>query len=218
MIDLVPYEYNSVRLFTRKGEYAAFDQGITREVQHRYFNTMLRTMRVRTVIDVGAHIGAFTLWAKQTWPDAQIVAMEAERETYGLLCVNTDEQAGVHPVYARAGYCEGVNKILKDAPVAEQYHTVDVPPMRVGMGEVMASQGWNQLDLLKLDCEGCECDVLEHISPVLLGRINVIVGERYHLLANFICGIGQKLAWGRALYMQDSPDPNHGTFLSIKEG
>ena len=48
------------------------------------------------IIDVGAHIGAFTVWCKQLWPQAEVFAIEASPENFEILKLNAASLPGVH--------------------------------------------------------------------------------------------------------------------------
>src|SRR6266851_1502192 len=39
---------------------------------------------VKTIIDVGANVGLFTLRAKQIWPDARVLAFEPDRDMHDV--------------------------------------------------------------------------------------------------------------------------------------
>src|SRR5262249_54020392 len=53
-----------------------------------------------TVVDVGAHIGAFSLLAAAAWPGARVLACEADPENCALLRENLAGRANVEVVAA----------------------------------------------------------------------------------------------------------------------
>jgi len=49
---------------------------------------MIKPNKVRVVVDIGAFIGAFTLWAKVQWPKATIHAYEPDPTSFKFLIKN----------------------------------------------------------------------------------------------------------------------------------
>jgi len=47
--------------------------------------------KVKTVLDIGALIGSFSLWAHEKWPKAEIFAFEPDPESYEFLLKNIKE-------------------------------------------------------------------------------------------------------------------------------
>ena len=68
-----------------------WDIGICNEVvtSDCYHVQALRDIDIRTVVDVGAHIGSFSVLAASLWPSAKIVAFEPDNENFALLRENT---------------------------------------------------------------------------------------------------------------------------------
>jgi FkbM family methyltransferase len=58
--------------------------------------------------------------------------------------------------------------------------------------DVLAREGAQQVDVLKMDCEGCECSALGTSTPETLQRIRFIVGE-YHQIDRFYTVMATKL-------------------------
>ena len=65
--------------------------------------------------------------------------------------------------------------------LAEQVHPLTLDDV---LNELLINSIGSDLDILKLDCEGCEHSVLGCISPSTLKRLRFVVGE-YHGLARF---------------------------------
>ncbi|MFN7841235.1 MAG: hypothetical protein ACK5N9_05870, partial [Pirellula sp.] len=45
----------------------------------------LRSHNVRTIVDVGSHVGSFTVMAHHYWPKAKIVAVEPHPQSFELM-------------------------------------------------------------------------------------------------------------------------------------
>ncbi len=114
-----------------------------------------------TILDVGANIGLFSLWARHHFPRASILAYEPNPaicthsrrnlEPLGIRCI----QAGLA---ARAG--RAVLTVDEDSRnigiVARADGDVDIRPL----GDAIDQLG-GQVDLAKIDCEGSEWSLFE---------------------------------------------------------
>jgi FkbM family methyltransferase len=143
-----------------------------------------------TVVDMGAHIGAFALMAAEAWPAARVVACEADAENFALLrhnlagypTVELVEAAVVgedvpevefHAVRDKANGNSGGGSYARSEPDTQ---TTRVPALFIG--ELWRSKGLASCDLLKLDCEGAEAGLLRVLAEAgLLAGVGRVVGE-----------------------------------------
>jgi FkbM family methyltransferase len=143
-----------------------------------------------TVIDIGAHIGAFARMAAEAWPAARIIACEPNPENFALLGRNL---AGVANVVGLP-----VAVVGEDVPEVDFHAIADKVAANSGGGSCARSepdavltrvralsverlwreQGITTCDLLKLDCEGSEIPILRALAAAgLLSTVGHIVGE-----------------------------------------
>jgi FkbM family methyltransferase len=135
------------------------------------------------VIDIGANIGVYSLWAARR--GATVSAFEPEPETFACLVANT---TGTHitPFQAAVVGAPRVVARLYLSDVRSTRHTltgreivsgreltdvVEVPA--ITLDEVLAEG----CDLLKLDCEGAEFEILAAVSEESLSRALRIILE-----------------------------------------
>lgn len=169
-------------------------------------------------LDVGAHIGAFTVALLVDNPDASCVAIEALPENVELLKANLAR----NKVLDRALV---INAAASDtaAPVVVRYST-DPHHEFIGSGggagrtvelagvtleDVMAivnATGADTIALAKIDCEGCEYPFLS--SPAI-GRVERIVGE-VHFGSQQLRGILD--ATHEVLFPELDSNPDFGPF------
>jgi FkbM family methyltransferase len=156
---------------------------------------------VRTVLDIGAHIGAFTLKVKHLWPDAWVIAAEADPDNAALFCHNTTALRGISfyagAVLGRASVREAhlrqAGRFNDDANAAASSvaEVLDelcgsfAPPTAVvnaiDVIDLLARHGDPGIDLLKLDCEGAEGEILMRLNVARrMHRIGWIRGEWHH--------------------------------------
>lgn len=141
-----------------------------------------------SVVDVGANIGGFALWAERL--GAHVTAYEPEPETFASLVSNAAGRRVSPRQAALAGQATPTVRLYLST-VRSTRHTligreiesgaplrdfVDVPAMT--LGDVVGAG----CDLLKLDCEGAEFDALLQCEDDVLRRARRIILE-FHRIA-----------------------------------
>lgn len=181
---LIPFQHNGLNILVRDGPSLNAECDIIREVQREYpWNTP-----IQTAIDIGAHIGAWSLYCKTMHPNARIVACEVDPDTYRVLEANASRTPGVTLVHGRAGYGTGDYALLRapnntGSTMAYRLGAdwSDTPPLlapgRVTLEDLMALGRFDHVDVLKLDCEGAEIDLLTHAEAETLMQIDRVIGE-----------------------------------------
>jgi FkbM family methyltransferase len=159
--------------------------------------SMLKSAEV--IVDVGAHIGSFARLCHERNPHARIICIEACPDNLEALRMNVGMFAEV--VHAACTYetepmgllnairpnCESTgSSVVVPLSELESYPT-SIGEYRVSrdrrflptitLEEVMLQYGCKRINLLKLDCEGCEISILDKTPS--LDRIDFIMGE-YH--------------------------------------
>jgi len=147
----------------------------------------------KIIVDVGAHIGTFSLLAKSIWPQSTIYAVEPEPDNVELLRANL------------SGYTDA---IVVDGAIAYQPDIVLVVAQKATGGNHIASANTHvdsvsykklaklitvyrlseltpRVDCLKMDCEGGEYGIFEFENPVLLQAVKMSFGEYHGSLARF---------------------------------
>jgi len=142
---------------------------------------------IRTIIDVGAHVGSFTVWASHRAIHAQVVAVEPNPEVWPFLVANVnrnDLRERVLALQLAVGEREGsafiaVNEQSGEARVVPG-DDGSRPMVRVTtLRNLMLDETLSAVDLVKLDCEGAEYGILLSAPTEVLQRINALVCE-YH--------------------------------------
>lgn len=113
---------------------------------------------VRTILDVGANVGFFSLAARSYYPDAIIHAYEPNPRIQDMLYANT-KKASVNVYPDAVGAYTGRIGLIDDS-VSNMAHTDpnlsgenDVE--QIGLDAAVGRLG-GSVDLLKMDCEGAE--------------------------------------------------------------
>ncbi len=140
-----------------------------------------------TVVDVGANIGCFSLYAARAGA-RRVIALEPCNESYRKLAENI----------AQNGYGEVIQAfelaVTNRAGMMIQFPTRSSPENRIGRAqqagalqavrtttieEILAAHSLESIDLLKLDCEGAEYDIVLGAPDAMWSRVRQIRLE-YH--------------------------------------
>lgn len=153
-----------------------------------------------TIIDVGAHIGIYTLKAaKNVGKRGRVIAIEPENRNFELLVKNVkiNRYKNVIPVKLALSNFEGKARLYiksltlshslqKDVEIhkecASARKIIDITEVTVmSMSNLMNELGILKIDLLKIDAEGAEFEVLKGSENLLAQhRISKIVVAAYH--------------------------------------
>jgi FkbM family methyltransferase len=164
----------------------------------------LRAHNVRTVVDIGAHVGSFTLLCHHHWPDARIVAVEPHPESFELLVKNTKHISSEKLTLINAAVTHNSGRCLLSSPVSHSrvsdyvpdlWHTLEPRAGEFGMQvdaistedlwTLLQEEGMQEVDLLKLDCEGAEYAILPELARLgAMKSIGWIRGEWHYRKQN----------------------------------
>lgn len=155
------------------------------------------------ILDIGANVGAFTVWARTRFPDALIHSYEPNPEAFELLEVNVGSLANVvtHQVAVSNSNGEG---FLYDggANIGECSLKQDWMSNTTGQRvPLLDAADLPACDFLKIDTEGSEIDILSRYR--YLDTLHAIVLE-WHWLANRY-RIGKLLVDAGFWIVNDSP-------------
>jgi len=140
-----------------------------------------------TVVDIGANLGAFALYAARN--GARIV-LAYEPNGAAFRCLQRNIEANgfsgtVRPRQLAVSAVAGKNVRFPLAPsvynrIAAENESGEFETVRTtSLAEILVRDAVQGIDLLKLDCEGAEYDILFSAAPLDLGRVREIRME-YH--------------------------------------
>jgi FkbM family methyltransferase len=124
--------------------------------------------RFRTIVDVGANVGGFALYAAQSCPEVRIFCYEPEQQNFSLLKRNlhiNGLEGRVAAFQCAVGSSSGRRKLavgisqsnafdyLRDGA---SHQFVDCTTLR----DIRTEHRLERLDLLKMNCEGAEYEIL----------------------------------------------------------
>lgn len=143
------------------------------------------------VVDIGAHIGSFSLYAANLAKEGKVIAYEPFPDNFELLKFNAELNHfdNITPV------CAGISgkKEVKYLHVDEGNtagHSVfsegkAVEAQFITLQDVFETNGIEQIDFLKIDCEGSEYDILFNAPENCVQRVKKVAMEYHEGMAEF---------------------------------
>jgi len=136
-----------------------------------------------TIVDLGANVGAFTLWANLRWPNSTIHAYEPNPHTHRLLRANVGHLRNV-TCHEQAIYPEGPSQQMLYGQYAGDGESglaayigrtfADIPDEGMVPVKVVHPRELPACDVLKVDVEGGEAAILEAMD---LSRVSLVLLE-----------------------------------------
>lgn len=143
----------------------------------------------RTIIDAGANIGAFSLYAARSAPGARVIALEPFPATFDRLAAHVGASRAAGRISCRPWALARADgrRSMDGSSMASQFRSLlddRTEQPRVGVEAVTLATLWererlDRVDLLKLDIEGTEYELIGATPVEVLRRIEAIAME-YH--------------------------------------
>jgi FkbM family methyltransferase len=149
-----------VRQVFRRNEYEiGVGPAVRTRIRERYCE-ILESGRIPIIVDAGANIGIATLWFKQNFPAASIIAIEPESGNLALLRKNVEKVAGVLVLDKAVGGTPGFAKVLDGGPAwAATTQRAEQGVSIVTMAEALGMIPNGTPFIAKIDIEGFERDL-----------------------------------------------------------
>ena len=153
-------------------------------LSHQYTHGDFGIRKKDTVIDIGAHIGSFSIFAARDAQGGKVYSFEPDPANFAQLTKNINANRAVNvtasqrAVYATSGEAYLSQNILNSAERSlyqKGGKRVRVPTTT--LLDIFSEYNIATCNLLKLDCEGAEYDILFGAPRELFGRIEKIVME-----------------------------------------
>jgi len=141
---------------------------------------------VKTILDIGANVGAASVFFALGYPDAQVYAFEPGTMPFSLLQQNVEllRNVRVFPFGLYSGETKlplfrGKNDSVESSLCPSVRTAGEGEQIRLaGASEFLSEHGIESVDILKIDTEGCEVPILQSLRQYLPG-VKVLYVE-YH--------------------------------------
>ena len=123
----------------------------------------------KTIVDAGANIGMASIYLHHRYPEARVIAIEAEASNFRMLARNVRPYQAITPVHAALWNQDGETSVSEPDPATGAFGkwgfvTKDGPGSKVRaitMHTLMEEMCIPAIDLAKIDIEGAEQEVFE---------------------------------------------------------
>jgi FkbM family methyltransferase len=147
------------------------------------------TKKDGTIIDIGANVGFFTMFAASKYPDCTIYAYEPIKSNFQQLIKNRQLNDTKKIYCINKAVCGHTGKVNINFDITDSFttsatimgnagntlQTIEVPCLK--LSDIFEEHKIDNCDLLKLDCEGAEYEILYSTSPEVLYKIDQIAIE-----------------------------------------
>jgi FkbM family methyltransferase len=173
----------------------AWDEGFLNHAIERedYTKADFALRESDVVLDIGANIGAFAVYAAKQTPRGRVIAFEPASDNFELLARNAalNRLANLVPVRAAVAGESGVINLYRAHGSGAHSTTAGRLSQSTGIEQVEAltledvfrRHEIGSCNLLKLNCEGAEFEILHSAPATVLSRIERIAME-YHATEN----------------------------------
>jgi len=172
------------------------------------------------VIDIGAHIGAFSIWAASQARSGTIYAFEPNADNFSLLEENIklnhlpNVRAFKLAVADKSGKALLYNSKSQNMThsLFESAFTHSIKIDTISLAEILEVNGIEEVDYLKIDAEGAEYPILLTLPAALLSRFKKIFiefhdyldhGYTYRDLEHFLSANGFRVELERTAFKRD---------------
>lgn len=142
-----------------------------------------------TVMDIGAHIGLFTLFASQFCKNGKIYCFEPVKENYDILVsnINLNHLSNVSAFnIAVTDKTSPVRIFLNQDESGHsmfEQNSTPIETQSTTLKNIFDENNIHSCDFIKMDCEGAEYEIIRTLPQDYFGRIQKMIIE-YHMADN----------------------------------
>lgn len=175
-----------------------------------------------TVIDIGANVGVFALFAARF--ASRVLALEPASSNFSLLLKNVAHAENVVPLHCACAAQDGQGMLnLSDDPVSYSLMTKSSTGAQecvelISLESLFLKHKIDRCDFLKLDCEGAEFGIILETAPSVLNRVQRIVMEYHDHLSNRFShrDLSEKLRGLGFRITEYNPKGTYGMLAAVK--
>jgi FkbM family methyltransferase len=136
----------------------------------------------KVIVDIGANIGLASVLFATRYPDARIISIEPEPSNFAVLAMNAKLFPQIEPVHAAVWNRSDVAYIDPEIPYGHCGVQVSknlengISVKCLTVSELIDRFNLPQIDIMKIDAEGAECEILENASA-WMDNVNLICAE-----------------------------------------
>jgi len=145
------------------------------------------------IVDIGAHVGYFTIYAAKKATRGKILSFEPSRESFKVLKnnlkINNIQNVNVENIGVRNESGTSTLYVDEDNEIGNSMFSNDKNLIKenvqvTSITDIIKKYNLKSIDLLKLDCEGAEYEIILKLPIEILNKIKKISME-VHKIDNF---------------------------------
>jgi len=149
---------------------------------HEQYSCLKDIENVRTIVDLGAYIGLSALYLSELYPDAQVLALEADPQNFEIGKENIakhnngniwfgNEAVWTHPQMVSLKRCERTWATRVDPKSSDEMVST------LTMRQILSMTNRGEIDILKIDIEGTEKHIFKSDYEYWIDRTRNIAIE-----------------------------------------
>ncbi len=184
MIDVKIFKQLKVRFRSQTEDELVLNDSFDNDIFYREL-PYLNFSQNPIIIDVGAHIGTFSMYSAIKFPSAKIYSFEASNDTFSLLQKNiTENRLSDKIKIFHQALCgnDGSVKLYHNVIDGNWGHTISKNVSSsfeivegISMSTFVSSNKINDIDLIKFNCEGAEFDIILNCPEAILAKIKCAI-------------------------------------------
>ena len=134
------------------------------------------------IIDVGAHIGTFSILSSLKYRSSRIISIEPNPESYSILDRNirSNQLTNIYPIEAALNSQAGPVMLYLSTEnwehsITEQFDGSHLEVKGVTLQQIFLDYQVQTCDLIKMNCEGAEFNIILNLSEDILSKIKMIL-------------------------------------------
>ena len=146
---------------------------------------LLLPIQPKTIVDAGANVGLASLFFRMKYPSAAIVAIEIEQKNIEAIEKNTigfsNFELKPNALFSRKAFfsIEDPYNATNSFQIKEVSSSENADITSITLDEILESNHWETIDILKIDIEGAEKQLFESHYENWLPRTKVIMVETH---------------------------------------
>lgn len=142
----------------------------------------------KTIVDCGANVGYTSVFFKNKFPNANVIAIEAEKANFEMVKKNLESYNGttfLHKgIWPKTAFLKVNNIGLGNwgFTVSETNNPAEADIEAISIKDLMIENNIQQIDILKIDIEGSEKELFETDFDFWLSRTKILIIELHDRL------------------------------------
>lgn len=185
------YNFKNINVIARKSssDYQVFETVILEE-EYRLATDifLLNNIPLKNFLDLGSNIGLTTLYIKNLFPDANVIALEPDKANYDMMLRNFELNHLSNTTPLMAGISNKDSFLVTNGGIRDNkdwsktFKEVDYPTdiTSFSIASILKKYNMDEIDFIKIDIEGAERNVFEKGADLSFLDIVKVIAIEIH--------------------------------------